>query len=265
MRTTTTLHLPSSFTASCHFAVLLLLLSTGPLFSWAQVQIIPINDSIGLEMVYVKGGTFVMGSDEGNRDNRPAHAVTLRDFHIGRFELMQEQWVALMGQNPSQYPCSRCPVNDMSWDELQTFLGKLSAHTGRTFRLPTEAEWEYAAQGGQLAQGHRYSGSDNLMEVGWLKENGSDHQHETGLLKPNELGLYDMNGNVWELCQDWYDPKFYARSQAENPVNTTPAKYRVSRGASWMSPNKYCYRWARNTDHPHHKRGNGGFRVVMEK
>ena len=228
-----------------------------------QTELIPLNDTLQLEMIWVEGGTYIMGSDEGNRDNRPAHSVQLDDFHIGKFELTQDQWVVLMGQNPSQVACGRCPVNNMSWEQLQAFLQKLSEKTSRKFRLPTEAEWEYAALGGKLSNGYIYSGSNNLTDVGWLKLNGGDGQHVVGQLKPNELGLYDMNGNVWELCEDWYDPKFYDRSETKNPVNTTPAKYRVSRGASWMSPSKYCLRWARNNDHPHHRRGNGGLRVVM--
>lgn len=229
----------------------------------AQTETFDLAEGVTLEMVLVEGGLFMMGSNEGKKDNRPAHEVSLNDFHIGKFELTQDQWVALMGYNPSQAACGNCPVNDMSWDQLQDFLKKLSEKTGKKFRLPTEAEWEYAAQGGKLTKGFLYSGSNELTEVGWLKMNGNDQQHEVGQLKPNELGLYDMNGNAWELCEDWYDPKFYARSLAENPVNTNPSTYRVSRGASWMSPSEYCFRWARNNDHPHHRRGNGGFRVVM--
>lgn len=241
----------------------LLLTASGALAS-AQDWSFTLRQGVQLEMVFVQGGTFLMGSDEGNKDNRPVHKVRVDDFYIGRFEVTQDEWMAVMGHNPSRIPCGRCPVNDMSYERIQQFMARLSERTGMKFRLPTEAEWEYAAQGGNSSKGFIYSGSNDLAEVGWLKFNGNDRQHEVGLLKPNELGLYDMNGNAWELCEDWYDPKFYARSPAENPVNTTPAKYRVSRGASWMSPSHYCYRWARNNDHPHHRRGNGGFRLVME-
>lgn len=219
-----------------------------------------------------------MGSDEGKKDARPAHEVSLNDFYIGKFEFTQEQWPAVAGYNPSEIPCMKCPVNDMSWEQLTHFIEKLNKLTNKTFRLPTEAEWEYAAQGGKQTKGYLYSGSDNVEEVAWLKKNGPnsidevewlkqkgyDQQHEVGLLKPNELGLYDMNGNAWELCQDWYDKKFYQRSPKDNPVNLENGKYRVSRGASWMSGENYCIRWYRNIDHWHHKRGNGGFRLVME-
>lgn len=205
-----------------------------------------------------------MGSDEGKKDARPAHEVELDDFFIGKFEFTQAQWVAIMGENPSEIECPNCPVNNMSWGQLMDLLEGLKRMTATEFRLPTEAEWEYAAQGGSQTRGFLYSGSNNIEEVAWLKPNGGYQQHEVGQRKPNELGLYDMNGNAWELCQDWYDRKFYQSSQRKNPVNETPAKYRVSRGASWMSPAHYCERHYRNTDHPHHKRGNGGFRLVME-
>ena len=231
---------------------------------FAQTEAIQLNESVLLDMVFVEGGTFVMGSDDGKKDARPAHEVELSDFYIGKFEFTQEQWVAVMGENPSEIECLKCPVNDMSWEALTDFLSKLNKQTGREFRLPSEAEWEFAAQGGKHSKGYLYSGSNSIEEVAWLKPNGNDQQHEVGLLKPNELGLYDMNGNAWELCLDWYDKKFYQRSQKKNPVNESPAKYRVSRGASWMSPAHYCERHYRNTDHPHHKRGNGGFRLVME-
>lgn len=231
----------------------------------AQTETFTLAEGVTLEMVLVEGGSFMMGSDDGNRDNRPAHRVQLDDFHIGKFELTQDQWVALMGTNPSQIACGRCPVNNMSWEQLQDFLKKLSEKTGKNFRLPTEAEWEYAAQGGKKSKRFLYSGSNDIAEVGWLNFNSGNQQHEVGQLKPNELGIYDMNGNAWELCEDWYDPKFYPGNRPKNPLNTAPAKYRVSRGGSWMSPSKYCLLYARNNDHPHHKRGNGGFRVVMKQ
>ena len=233
-------------------------------FVFGQSKLIPLNDSVQLEMIFVEGGTFTMGSDEGKKDARPAHEVFLDDFYIGKFEFTQEQWIAISGDNPSEIPCMKCPVNDFSWEQLMEFFAKLNERTGKTFRLPTEAEWEYAAQGGNQTKGYLHSGSNNIEEVAWLKNNGNDQQNEVGLLKANEIGLYDMNGNAWELCQDWYKKKFYQHSPKDNPVNTQMSKYRVSRGASWMSGENYCLRWYRNIDHWHHKRGNGGFRLVME-
>jgi len=231
---------------------------------FAQTQVFELKENVQLEMVFVEGGTFVMGNDAGNTDAKPAHQVKLTDFLIGKYELTQSQWNAIVDSNPSKVECAECPLSDMSWVQLQEFIEKLNKRTGKKFRLPTEAEWEYAAQGGKKSKGFQYSGSDSIAELGWLDFNSGAKAHPVGLLKPNELGLFDMNGNAWELCEDWYDPKYYKRSPTENPVNTKPAKYRVSRGASWMSPPHYCQRNYRNTDHPHHKRGNGGFRLVME-
>ena len=243
------------------FIIFLCFLALG---AFGQTESISLNDSVKLEIVFVEGGSFKMGNDEGKKDARPAHDVILNDFYIGKFELTQEQWVTVTGYNPSEAECMKCPVNNMVWEQLQEMIIILNAKMGRNFRLPTEAEWEYAAQGGKLTKGYTYSGSNKIEDVGWLKPNGENRQHEVGLLKPNELGLYDMNGNAWELCEDWYDKKFYRRSPKYNPINKQKAKYRVARGASWMSPDQYCEKHFRNTDHPHHKRGNGGFRLVME-
>ncbi len=217
------------------------------------------------EMVFVKGGQFEMGDNSGKKDAKPVHLVSLSDFYIGKFEVTQEFWTSIMGYNPSEKTdCPQCPVNDMTWEQTQDFITELNKCTSKQFRLPTEAEWEYAAQGGQGSKGFTYSGSNSIDSVAWLKDNASEKLHEVGQLKPNELDLYDMNGNAWELCEDWYSNSFYENSPANNPVNTAVNKYRVSRGASWMSPAKYCERSARNIDHPHHKRGNGGIRLVME-
>ena len=154
-------------------------------------------------MVYVQGGTFMMGatSEQGSDayDNeKPAHQVTLSSFSIGRYEVTQEEWQAVMGSNPSWFKGPKRPVENVSWDDCQAFIKKLNEMTGKQFRLPTEAEWEFASRGGIKSQGYKYSGSNNLNSVAWYADNSGNTTHDVGQESPNELGIYDMSGNVWE-------------------------------------------------------------------
>ncbi|WP_282776075.1 formylglycine-generating enzyme family protein, partial [Phaeodactylibacter xiamenensis] len=174
-------------------------------------------------MVRVEGGRFKMGctaeqgSDCWSRE-KPAHRVELSSFSIGKYEVTQAQWEAVMGSNPSGFSsCGSCPVENVSWNDVQDFIVKLNRMTGGNYRLPTEAEWEYAARGGNRSRGHKYSGSDNLGSVGWYRDNSDKKTHPVGKKTPNELGLYDMSGNVWEWCSDWYDKDYYSSSPARNP------------------------------------------------
>ncbi len=199
-------------------------------------------------MVRVEGGTFTMGAtaEQGGDayDNeKPAHQVTLSSFSIGKYEVTQEEWEAVMGSNPSYFPGSKRPVEMVSWDDCQQFIRKLNDLTGKQFRLPTEAEWEYAARGGRSSRGFKYAGSSSdLGSVAWYDGNvGSEMHHPMGQTnpvgqkQPNELGLYDMSGNVWEWCQDWYDSDYYRKSPSSNPVNETRASTRVLRGGCWSA------------------------------
>ena len=160
-------------------------------------------------MVYVEGGTFMMGatseqgSDAYDRE-KPAHQVTLSSFSIGKYEVTQEEWEAVMGSNPSYFKGKKLPVEKVSWDNCQKFIRKLNKLTGKQFRLPTEAEWEYASRGGSMSRGYKYAGGNDLGSVAWYDGNSDNKTHEVGKKQPNELGLYDMSGNVWEWCQDWY-------------------------------------------------------------
>ncbi len=217
------------------------------------------------EMVFVEGGTFQMGTSEGTKKELPVHAVTLNNFYIGKYEITQNQWVAIMGINPSTFnTCGQCPVEEATPADIDTFIAKLNALTGKKYRLPTEAEWEYAAIGGNKSKGHVYPGSNNLNDVAWNVDNADGMTHPVGALKPNELGIYDMAGNVWELCSDWFAGGYYKNSPATNPLNSKKAVFRVVRGGSWLSGPERCYSQARNVNSKHHQRANMGFRLVLE-
>ncbi|MEM7375195.1 MAG: formylglycine-generating enzyme family protein [Bacteroidota bacterium] len=207
-----------------------------------------IRDGIGFEMIYVTGGAFMMGSEsrEAPARERPVHPVHLDDFYIGQFPVTQEIWKAVMGQenNPSFFEGDARPVETVSWDRCQRFLQQLNERTGNAYRLPTEAEWEYAGRGGQHSQGYRYAGSDLLDEVGWFWDNADQESKDVGQKQPNELGLYDMSGNVWEWCEDWYSEKYYKECAAEgivrNPKGPNQGAPRVIRGGSWYDYSQDC-------------------------
>lgn len=191
-------------------------------------------------MVKVEGGTLSMGSTEGERDERPVHQVRLSDFCIGKYEVTQEEWKAVMGANPSISNGENKPVEMVSWNDCQEFIKKLNDLTGMQFRLPTEAEWEYAARGGNKSQGYKYSGSNAIGDVAWYEDNSNRDTHPVGTKAPNELGIYDMSGNVWEWCSDWYSHGYYSSSPVNNPTGPTTGSYRVDRGGSWLDDADYC-------------------------
>ena len=198
---------------------------------------IPVKDGISIDMVRVEAGTFTMGATpemkNPNDDEKPTHRVTLtNDYYIGKYEVTQALWKAVMGNNPSNFKGDNLPVDSVSWDDCQDFLSKLNRITGKTFRLPTEAEWEYAARGGNKSRGYQYSGSNNLSDVAWYDDNSGNKTHAVGTKQPNELGIYDMSGNVMEWCQDRYG-KYNSSSQV-NPTGANSGYDRVSRGGSWF-------------------------------
>ena len=195
------------------------------------------------DMVYVDGGTFTMGAtaDQGSDaydEEKPAHQVTLSSFYICKHEVTQEEWEAVMGSNPSNWKGKRLPVERVSWEECQTFISKLNSITGNQYRLPTEAEWEYAARGGNRSNGYKYSGSNTLGNVAWYDYNSGDKTHEVMTKSPNELGLYDMSGNVMEWCSDWFGG--YLSSDQTNPKGASSGSYRVIRGGSWDDSARCC-------------------------
>ena len=199
--------------------------------------------NVRFEMVRVEGGTFTMGAtaeqgSDANEDEKPAHQVTLSSYMIGKTEVTQELWEAVMGSNPSDFKGSNLPVEEVSWEDCQTFIRKLNALTGKTFRLPTEAEWEYAARGGNKSRGYKYSGSNTLSNVAWYDDNSADKTHPVATKASNELGIYDMTGNVLEWCSDWYGS--YSSSSQYNPTGSNTGSYRVLRGGGWFHNARNC-------------------------
>ena len=224
------------------------------------------NASIGnIEMVYVKGGTFTMGAtaEQGSdaySNEKPTHSVTLSDYYIGKYEVTQAQWKAIMGTNPSNCKGDNLPVENVSWNDIQEFSTKLNAQTGKKFRLPTEAEWEYAARGGNQSKGYKYSGSNKISEVAWYGDNSNSKTHPVGQKTPNELGVYDMSGNVWEWCQDRWGS--YSSSSQTNPTGPSSGSIRVLRGGGWYSIARYCRVSLRNCYSPDFRSDYYGFRLA---
>jgi len=217
-------------------------------------------------MVYVSGGTFNMGatSEQGSdaySDEKPVHRVTVSSYYIGQTEVTQALWQAVMGSNPSKWKSDNLPVECVSWDDCQTFIEKLNANTGRTFRLPTEAEWEFAARGGNNSRGYKYSGSNYPDDVAWYDSNSGSKTHTVATKQPNELGIYDMSGNVWEWCSDWYGN--YSSSSQTNPTGPNSGSGRVGRGGGWYFFAGYCRVSYRNFDAPDFRYGHLGLRLVL--
>jgi uncharacterized protein (TIGR02145 family) len=215
----------------------------------------------GIEMVLVKGGTFTMGNNSGDSDEKPLHRVTLSDFYIGKYEVTQKQWREIMGNNPSDFKSDERPVENVSWNAVQDFIRKLNTKTGQSYRLPTEAEWEYAARGGQLSRGYTYSGSNDIDAVAWYGENNGNKTHYVGRKQANELGLHDMSGNVWEWCKDWYG-NYFSGSET-NPTGPAMGSIRVGRGGGWFISAGNCRVANRDGFNPSSYYNYLGFRLVL--
>ena len=231
----------------------------------ATPKTITVN-GVSFDMIKVEGGTFTMGatSEQGNdaeSDEKPTHKVTLSDYYIGETEVTQALWQAVMGNNPSSFKGNSNPVESVSWDDCQEFIRKLNSLSGRTFRLPTEAEWEFAARGGNKFKGYKYSGSKNINGVAWYKNNSGSKTHAVKTKSPNELGLYDMTGNVWELCQDWYGS--YSSNAQTNPKGPSSGSGRVLRGGCWAGDARYCRVSDRGRNSPDHRYNVFGLRLVL--
>lgn len=209
----------------------------------ASTVTIPVKDGVSIEMIKVEAGTFMMGATPEMKNSwteeRPIHQVTLtNDYYIGKYEVTQSLWCALMDNNPSYFKGDNLPVEQVSWDDCQKFINKLNDITGRKFRLPTEAEWEYAARGGKKSRGYQYSGSNKISDVTWYSSNSEHKTQPVGLKLANELGLYDMSGNVNEWCFDRFG--FYSALSQTNPLGADDGICRVYRGGSWEQTAGFC-------------------------
>lgn len=225
-------------------------------------------DNTSFKMLFVEGGTFTMGATEEQGGEKcdfnvkPAHKVKLGDFYMSESQVTQELWNTLMDSNPSQIKGDNLPVEMVTYNDVQEFIARLNKATGCVFRLPTEAEWEYAARGGCKSKGYKFSGGNNLDAVAWFVENSESKTHNVKTKKPNELGLYDMSGNVWEWCSDWYGA--YDDELQINPVGPKSGLSKVFRGGGRDSKPVRCFVSSRNDDSPFQCHYDLGFRLVME-
>ena len=255
----------------------------------STIETIVVN-GVEFNMVKIEGGTFHMGAtseqggydDEkpvhrvtlsdyyiratleqgGYDDEKPVHSVTLSDYYIGETEVTQELWEAVMGSNPSEFKGdNQRPVEYVSWYDCQEFIKKLNQLTGKKFRLPTEAEWEYAARGGKYSRGYKYSGSNDVDEVAWYESNSGETTHPVATKEANELGLYDMNGNVWEWCKDWYG--YYQSNSQTNPTGPSEGERRVLRGGSWFLSSVFVRVSNRDCNTPDYRSINNGLRLAL--
>ena len=229
---------------------------------------IPVKDGISIDMVRVEAGTFTMGATAEMKkpwDNeKPTHQVTLtNDYYIGKYEVTQALWQTVMGNNPSGFKGDNLPVEKVSWDDCQEFISKLNRITGKMFRLPTEAEWEYAARGGKKSRGYQFSGSNNLSDVAWYAKKSKEKTHAVGTKQANELGIYDMSGNVWEWCLGWYDQ--YSSSSQVNPTGANSGARCVCRGGSWFSAARSCRSSCRYGNASGYRDINLGLRLVLSE
>lgn len=216
---------------------------TPPSSETTDAQAPPIFEELAGNMVYVEG-------DSGS-------------FYLCKYEVTQRLWREVMGDNPSEMQGDDLPVEDVNWNDCQTFIAKLNELTGKHFRLPTEAEWEYACRGGKNSKGYKYSGSDNLDEVAWYDENSDGKTHPVGQKQPNELGLYDMSGNVWEWCSDWYGS--YSSSSQTNPTGLTSGSMRVLRGGGWSYDAGSCRVSCRGGIDAYFRDNCYGFRLALSQ
>ena len=241
--------------------------------SWTnETKTFDVN-GVSFTMIPVEGGTFTMGATSemtlpfsnvkptDHSDEKPTHQVTLSSYYIGETEVTQALWQAVMGSNPSYFKGDNLPVEHVSWHDCQTFISQLNSLTGKRFRLPTEAEWEFAARGGNQSRHTQFSGSSRIDDVAWYEDNSGHKRHPVKTKQPNELGIYDMSGNVWEWCQDWYGS--YSSYAQTNPTGASSGSDRVLRGGSWWNSPVCCPSSYRIHGEPEGSSGNLGLRLAL--
>jgi formylglycine-generating enzyme required for sulfatase activity len=222
-----------------------------------------LNDSIKFEMVLVDAGSFMMGYENGYSNEKPLHKVTLDEYYIGKFEVSQKIWQMVTGKNPAHFnDCPDCPVEMISYEDAISFIDRLNQLSGKSFRLPTEAEWEYAAKGGSTKKKTRYSGSNKIDEVAWYSKNAVERPHAVGLKLPNALGIFDMSGNVFEWTNDWMGR--YKHNDQINPKGAAKGKTKVVRGGCWYDTNDGCRIHCRVEVEPSEKNGCLGLRLALD-
>ena len=231
-----------------------------------------LSDDVSFDMIYVEGGEFVMGANDCDEyEHKPAHRVRLDSFYIGKYPVTQWIWKAVMKgeENPSFFQGDDRPVETVSWDKVQDFLLQLQEIKRKKYRLPTEAEWEYAAKGGIKSKDFWYAGSNKATEVGWYSENSHKETKVVGQKPPNELGIYEMSGNIWEWCQDWFSHSYYEECAAKGIISNPPGPYpeeqinKVVRGGGWTDSFELFHPMSRNLGIPSHGASHFGFRLAL--
>lgn len=248
---------------SLFLAVILTMAILAP--SCGDTELIMMSDTIQSNMVLVEGGTFMMGSDSSYyEEDGPVHEVTVKSFMICKYQVTQRQWQLVMGKNPSEFQdgSDQRPVENISWDDAQEFITKLNEATGRHFRMPTEAEWEYAARGGKKSQGFIYAGSNDNHEVGRCYAEYDNGTAPVGSYKPNELGLHDMTGNVLEFCSDRYAE--YTSDAQKDPQGPAEGWSRVIRGGAWFSASRNCTVYHHRGVNPTERANGLGLRLAID-
>ena len=222
------------------------------------------DPATGMEFIFVKGGCYMMGSNDGYDSEKPVHEVCVDDFYLAKYEVTQIQYEKVTGVNPSRFKGEKLPVESVNWHDAQKYMSQLKTLSGKSYRLPTEEEWEFAARSG--GKDERWAGTESvssLDDYAWYRNNSSNQTHPVGQKRPNALGLHDMSGNVWEWCSDWYESSYYESSPRNNPQGPMSGLSKVKRGGSWGFSEEFVRVASRGGLDPAYRSANFGFRVAI--